>query len=182
MINLLDNLEKNRIRKHYFVRLSIVSLLLTTLLFIIGSIFLFPSLFLISVKERESLKQSSVAERALIFHEEGDVLDMIQSTKKKILIFLIPQKELDPTRIIRTIVDTTNKSIAVEGFFLQKEGGEEGRNKMIVRGNARNRESLISFVDRLRKFELFESVELPTSNLVKSRNINFSITIFLLEL
>lgn len=181
MINLLDNSEKKRIRRHYSVRLGIASLFLITILFIVGSIFLIPSLFLISVKEKEVLKQSIIAEKVLVLHGGGNVSDITKSTNRKISIFLTPEKDINPTSIIQAIIDKMVDSITVEGFFLQKEGVEDRRGKVIIRGNSRNRESLISFVGRLRESEFFESVDLPTSNLVKSRNINFSITIFLLE-
>lgn len=76
--------------------------------------------------------------------------------------------------IIEKVIGFKTPSITISGIFF--DAVPEG-SALSIKGIATNRQSLVSFTDTLKKDPAFVSVDLPISNLVKDRDISFSISI-----
>lgn len=175
-INLLPPEEKKRIRRIYRFRLGIVILSLTFVLLSIISTFLLPSLFLIGVKEERLMEGLSARKDETTPGMNKDVEALVQETKRQMDIFFEGDGR-EASEAIRTVLAKSGDSVTLLGFFFQKvykEGTDE--DKLVLRGEALTRNSLISFADRLKASALFESVNLPVSDLAQSSGITFSIT------
>lgn len=183
MINLLPLKEKKKIYQLYFIRLSIVSLFLLLIVLIVGTVLLLPSLFLSVVKERSAAERVLLAREALSLEEGRNVEAIIASVNKKIgILALAPGVSATLNKAFRTIIDRQPEGLKITGLLYEKDVlGDTGRGKIFIRGISSERDALIAFADLLKKESLFSEVDLPVSNLIKSEDIAFSITVFLNE-
>ena len=68
--------------------------------------------------------------------------------------------------------------VNLNGFFYQKNVDKKRVDKVSITGAAVRRDALLAFVERLKGNALFDGVDVPTSNLIQSKDILFSITAF----
>ena len=183
MINLLPLKEKQKIYQLYFIRLSIVSSFLLLIALIVGIVLLLPSLFLSVVKEHSSAERVLLARKALSLEEGRNVEAIITSVNKKISILTLASGvSLTLSKAFRAIIDRQPEGLKIIGLLYEKDVlGDTGRGKIFIRGISSGRDALIAFADLLKKELLFSEVDLPVSNLIKSEDITFLITVFLNE-
>lgn len=181
MINLLPIKEKLDIYKMYFVRRVIIALALLFVTVVVGIIFLLPSFFLVVVKEERLREQARDTIKTISSEDGMNIGDVIASTNTKLDILARDEGTM-LSSVLASILEKKGTRIALSDFLFQKDVQDGNqRKKIVVKGESLNRETLISFADRLKRDPLFSLVDLPVSNLVKSKDIPFSITITLAE-
>ncbi len=177
MINLLPKEEKDLLVKMRLIRFVTLS---STFLFytgIIASIALLPSYVLSVSKEKD----------IVILYEK---LQLEESTKESnslnVVVGDINQKLSllpgdDPKRFSETffepIISRKGGAVSITSISYSKntEGAFVGR----ISGVASTRSGLLLFVDELKKIPDFSEVSVPISNLVKDRDIAFSLDFIL---
>jgi len=179
MINLLPPQEKEKIRKYYRDRLLIVSFLLFSLAILMGVIFLLPSFFLATFKEKAVLNQVDIIKKAVSFSEQRNVEEAVRAVNEKLLILRKEgEGEVRLSQLLTTVIENKDDNLLINGFFSEKQKEDGGqKNRITVRGISPDRETLLDFVDTLREEKAVTSVDLPIGSLVKSRNIPFSLIV-----
>lgn len=177
MINLIPKKEKKDVLMEYRLRLGVVATLAVASLVISNLILLAPSYFLAASKYN-----SISAQLAAIESKQGAVVQVkdanayIKSINKKIDIFM--QKGVavpaSPPQVILSILNIKGAEIKIQGFTYD---GGVGQGRLVITGNAANRDSLAGFVEKLKSDPAFAKVDLPISSYVKSTNIDFSIVV-----
>ncbi len=80
--------------------------------------------------------------------------------------------------IVYNIINHKPAGVSINSFDLSSTGATATSTIIVVmQGKANTRESLVTFKDRLTKDPLITKVELPVSDLAKSRDISYSIKI-----
>ena len=193
MINLLPPLIKLRIRRWYRARLAIVALLLLFVVILIGTVLLLPSLFLSLVKEYSGTERIMLAQELIPVEKNIEIEKNTRLTNKKISILSQKDANIILLPVINSILEKKPASptsqgglagISITAFLYEKVASSETDKKItpqkiLIKGFASNRETLVSFADELRNISLFSDIDLPISNLVKSADIPFIITAFL---
>ena len=174
MINLLPDEYKKQIRKEYRRRILIVALIFTFLTEIVSVILLVPSYFISNTKYysvESHLPKDVLADKT----ESLKTSDIIKKINDKIdLLRISSAGKAQINKLINSIVVEKYSTIAIRSISYEMRGDTA---KIDVLGVARSRESLLGFVDRLKKDKYFAEVYSPVSNLVKDKDIDFSIQI-----
>lgn len=174
MINLIPDSQKETVRAEYRHRLLSLSVLFVLLSIVIAAASLLPSYFI------SKTKYVALKERADVLNKEGKRADMsrvsliIQDLNEKLLLLRTEKKNTDVGSIIMKLVENAGPSVKVASITYERRGDTA---KMDIIGVAGKRESLIAFVDKLKKEKLFSAVYSPVSNLVKETDISFNIEI-----
>lgn len=170
MFNLLLPSDKVALYREYMFRVVIVALGAFLLVVAIGIVFLFPSYIWLRINERAILEKrtdtlkSSVSEEALSTIEEASAALATLSTKKQ-----VSYREL-----IEGLVAKRGSGIKLDGL---EYAFEAGKLHLHISGVSRDRESLVAFSKAIGKDPAYMSVDVPISNFVKDRDIDFSLNI-----
>ena len=177
MINLLPIKEKRRIYKLYRMRLLSSALVFLFFSFLIGTVLLLPAFFFTNIKESEGENRLSVVrEAALLIDAEKIKKEALRvSTRFNFLVKEV-EKNDNVSQIFNSIVENADGTISLRGFLYQKSTTDR---KVVINGNASDRESLTAFSNKLKENPEYTRVDLPISQFVESKDISFRISIFL---
>jgi uncharacterized phage-associated protein len=83
------------------------------------------------------------------------------------------------SNIIQNIISHRSKNVTLSSIDISHASGTSTPWAVIVQGKSATREALLDFQKSLEGDQLFSQVELPLSDLAKSKNISFGIRIVL---
>jgi len=174
MVNLIPPGAKKSVIVEYWLRVLTVWSLLATAIAVLFAVTLLP--VYVSVDTQIDVYQKS-AEEALekIAILQSVSKDLSRSTKQAQLL-IASTKETSLSQVIELF-----DSLEINGIVLSqmdvKKMPEGGLAPVNLSGNARDRQALADFRDRLLAQDSIETVDFPISNLAKDRDIDFAITV-----
>lgn len=171
MINLLPNSKKQVVRAEYRRRVAVVALSL----FLAASFFAF--LFLVPSYLLSYLKLVSLEERAALFKksiEEETAAKELARLETELSLLRVGETAPSASAFIEAVVKEKGAAVRLKQISYERRGKTA---KFDVSGSAATRASLIAFVDRLKARNEFEDVYSPISNLVKDKDITFTVQI-----
>lgn len=176
MLNLLPQEAKENLIQNYKIRLGTVIAIFTSSLFIVAIIGLFPTyirekaetdtLIKMRIEAEEKNSEQSLAEADAMVAKNKVLTDYLEVRIAAL------QKAPSVTSFIERIFEKRNESINISQIEIDK-------TLVKVSGVANTRAGLIQFREALRKEADFKSVILPISDLAKSVDADFNITIML---
>ncbi len=176
---LLPYEEVKKLKNEYRIRLAITALLFISSALVVGVLALFPAHTLSRIQEdavtlqvRELDKMRKVQGVDQI---ESD-LDRVRTYTEKINEYESP---LSFTDGIKKIISHRNYGIYINSFDMSFDGATSSKATVVVQGKAINRDTLIEFRKNLENDSYFSKVELPLSDLAKSKDVNFSLRLFI---
>lgn len=175
MFNLLPENLKEKIKKEYKLRLTIIAILFVIIAQLTFLIFLLPSWLNSYYKQKEYSGRKNEVSNFLSSLDISSTTAYIKSTNS---ILTIINDSLDYPKMSPVVMDILSKkksSIKIGGIFYSVNSGNSAT--LSINGLASNREALVSFSDSLKEIEYFKKVDLPISNLAKDKNIDFSINV-----
>jgi hypothetical protein len=173
MFQLLTEDERRKVRHEYIVRRTIVMLCAFVLVLVVGIIGLFPSYTLSNVRQLEALRHIKIVDSARQRNDDLDLQAWLEDINLKLKL-LSPALDTDrPLNSIDKILDQKGAGILITDFSLVKS---TDKVDISINGVATNRQSLITFKDRLNSSGNFSNVVSPISNLAKDKDIDFQIT------
>lgn len=166
--------ERKALRKDYFVRLLIVFCFLSSVAFLVGSVSLFPAF--INVKNLEQIEKDTGA--ALRASRETENRASVEAQLKKDALVLNklqgPISSYRPSEAIRSILNERGP-LLFTAFTYSQTG--TSTVSVVVQGKAANRTDLLNLKTRLLAAIPRAKVDLPISELARSKDIPFSIKI-----
>lgn len=180
-------LLKREYKQKFFIALGFVVLFL----FAINLILIPPSYIFLKARGENLKKQLEFISQSPIFFRFSELNDSLKSLNSAVS-FLKEQKE--ETRIIapllKKIVESMPKETTVKvsiNFISFERGGPPTGNdsstaktdKIIVQGNAETRTALLNFIKNLKQNSNLWEIQSPPSNLLKEKNIDYTLNIFL---
>ncbi|MEX2013478.1 MAG: hypothetical protein WD897_00995 [Parcubacteria group bacterium] len=172
MFKLLTEEGRQRVAHEYARRLAIVMLFALILVAVVGIIGLLPSYVLSNARQNEVLERTRIVGSSVERGDESDLQAWLRETNRK-LQALSPALDTDrPSDFIEKILEQKITGVRITGFSWVRT---EDKIILSVDGVANNRQSLITFEDRINSSGYFSEVTLPISNLAKDRDINFQI-------
>ena len=140
-----------------------------------GILMLSPSLLLL--KERKSASEDllAFAEKNFAASRGEEIFSEIKNFNN--LLKIIEQGENESvilSRLIEKIIEKAGKGIKLRSFMYEN-------GKLTISGTADRREGLVGFVNDLKEDEDFLKVESPVSNLLKERDVEFIVFLWIRE-
>ena len=172
MFKLLTEEERQKVAHEYAMRRLIVMLCALILVLVVGIIGLFPSYLLSNVHRIMALERTKIAGSAEQRNEDLGLQVWLEEINRKLQL-LSPTLDTDrPSHLIKKILDQKNEGIIITGFSSIKT---KDKTNLSVSGVSANRQSLITFENRIASLSDFSEVVSPISNLAKDKDINFQI-------
>jgi len=178
MSNLLPLETKKEILKERHFRTVVIALFLLSALLVLSAVWLTPAYILSKNKYDITERELNAIKKEISTVQPEDTGVLIEDINNKLAILgggISPKHHA--YNIIGDIVEQKNNKIKITDIFYDKSGTEI---RVLLRGEAFNRESLSSFVREIEKNELFSRVELPISDFVKETDLDFSLTMYII--
>jgi hypothetical protein len=176
MQNLLSIEDKKKVSRLYNVRLFTVALTMACVVAIVSLVLLFALSLLLYTTSSDALKQVGSLQK-----EETSDERVTRQTYNAFFsnVAFLPVR---PTGVLFSDVfdrvllqkpaDVFLKEVSFSG-----EVTKDAIGLVTLRGVAKNRAGLVSFIEALRKEPTFFNIDSPVSNLLKEQNLDFSLTI-----
>lgn len=178
MRNLTNLLPKDRnraLRKLYFLRLTVVGVLLLAGIGIVHGVLLLPSYLYVKdlAKERETLL-AAVTQR-LEGSEEQEIDARVKGLADDAAYLGRLGAAPKASAAVSAILELPRPGITLTGFSFAPSS--EGEARMHVSGVAMTRESLRAYEQALKAAAFISSADLPISAYAKERDIDFTIAL-----
>jgi hypothetical protein len=174
MINVLPEVGRARARKEYFLRLGTLAGIAVGVSFLLASMALFP-IYLAAREKKEIIeKELIVAEDAAKREAESIVGKDIAAAAEALPFLEKKMNALRPSLYMQEILEAQDETILLSRLDFQ--AGTEPTIR--ISGEAARREGLIAFSRRLSQLRGAPRVDLPVSNLAKSEEVPFTITLY----
>ena len=177
MLNLLPQKQKVQLKKEYFLRRVIVGLELLLVVLVISLILLTPSYFLTRIRAEEaSVELESVRRQLDSRLPPAEMVREISNGVRDAGALRPLANQRSAYELIRIF---ESRPITIKISEIEFSAPAAGQAQILVKGVAADRESLTAFGRTLEGRAEFQTVNVPVSNFVKEKNIDFLMTITL---
>ncbi len=179
---LLPAQERHALRREYRLRLAIVCFFFFSLAMVLGITSMLPSYALTYNQENEAVAAQDALTKSRTASGadkvEKDLL-LYQSIAEKIIA---EDDKVDDVDIIQKILGDQKKGITLGWFQINHVLSTSTQNskigtttaEVVFQGKALTRDSLLQFENALENDPWFGAIELPLSDLAKSKDIDFN--------
>ena len=177
MINVLPDKAKKELVRERLFRFTIVAGSILFIILFIGTLLLWMPLFVLDLEERELKKKLTILSSAPALARVTEIENDLRLLNDKLDFF-----EKNNTRIfyasdiIQAILALQISGITLSSFDYDTKGFPREVIPFRIRGDARDRKTLLTFTSGLRGSDLIENVHSPISNLLQDKDIEFLIT------
>ncbi len=172
MINLIPPAAHKKIVIEYWVRVITVGLFMVGTALAVSVVTMLPSYFLINVQKQAIVSVVSESSQKVASYDVS-ASELEIATKYAELLLQVPDALF--TDYQKTIEQLAGGNISITS--LRFSGGDKKPGTIAIDGMATNRQALSGFRDALDARDEFVRVDLPISNLIKDKDISFSIQV-----
>lgn len=173
MINLIPPNAKKSLRIEYWVRVLSVCFLIWSAALVASIGIMLPAYTVVN-SQVDAYGKSVSEVSGQVADYKNVAKELVQSSLQAKLI--LDEKELDLFSDYVTLLEGLQSS-GIELTQISLNRSNDGLSPIRVSGVASDRKTLASFRDRLLENERVEKVDLPISSLAQDKDINFSITV-----
>ncbi len=181
MINILPIDDRKEIKKEYFRRFIAVSLVLLGATFAMAIVMLLPTVLFLSDYEQNYKDQLAYTSSKLADAGLSEIKPFVDELNRKTKILTDTNGFQSTSRVAGEILSLGGPGVAISSFSMRVDGKKE---LVSVSGQSATRKNLLDFLDNLKKCKAlplngcvpFESIVSPVSNILKDKDISFSIT------
>lgn len=178
MINLIPPTAKQAVVKEYWRRVGVTWMVLAGVACLIGAALLFPPYVLIN---SQVAVHSTDASEAAAKIENYDAVSAELTQASRLAFWLEAAAAVEPLhRYIELVQSLAQGGITISKVEIRRTT-DQAIDVITVTGQADDRRSLAAYRDRLLKEPSVAQVDLPLSNLASDRNIQFSLTVSLVD-
>lgn len=177
MINLIPQSAKKNIVSEYWIRVLSTWLLLWAFAFVCGTAILFPAYILASSQVAVYEQSAALATQKVADYGSASAA-LIQASQQAHEI--VQLSEVTPmSSYVDLFTSMQGTDIRIDRLNLTQVGFQI--QPVQITGSASDRQSLASFRDRMLAHPLITEVNLPISNLATDKNIQFTITVTMIN-
>lgn len=170
MMNFLLEEDKKIIRKEYWRRLLGLAGIFSFSTILIGTILLFSVFLLLKSEKANFTRQVVISEERLRRSQAENIVPLVRDLNSKIVFLEEGWKNIEEkSTVISGILEEKPEGVKINNLFFDKK-------KITIQGFSNTRQGLLLLVDNLKK-KGFKKVESPISNIIKEKDIEFSINI-----
>ena len=173
MINLIPPNAQKQVKREYWVRVAGVWGILVATAFTIVALLYVPAYVLVKSKlsAYESIYQLANVRNESFVESEKEVTEAMTIAR----LLVGKNDSVSYTELIQIFNNLAGKNVSITNLHVAQTDGIF--SSISISGVAQSRTSLVAFRDALEAHKLFESAELPLSNLAKEYDIPFSINV-----
>lgn len=172
MINLLPEIEKNKLKKVHTMKVVALSMYLLALVGVSGAVFLLPT-FVLSESKENTLIEKLVTLKKNNENDKSDTLDnVIDDINSKLKVFPENSEFIFSEDVLAQILSKKTKDISITSVSYIGTGSDL---EISIVGKASNRDVLLNFERDLASVPQFIGIQLPISNFLSNNNIDFII-------
>ncbi|TSC79304.1 MAG: Uncharacterized protein G01um101429_539 [Parcubacteria group bacterium Gr01-1014_29] len=172
-LNLLPEEDRKRIGRERLWRYLTVVYSFTAAFLVMGATLLLPTYFFLFFQYRSIADQLAAAQLNADSEQTQKTELLIKGTNTK-LQRLAAQHALAAspvTQYLQDVITRVPPTITLLSFAYEQQTGA-----ITLQGNAATREDLLTFINKLRAHQDFSHVESPVTNILKERDILFTIS------
>jgi len=174
MRNLLPEEHRKRIRNEYHIRATIIALILLLIVALVGMALLIPSYFLSQSKKNSVREQAVLIERSIELTESRTSFALLRETQSRLKLLSQAQGQVSSIEILTEILSEKGSGIRLSDITID---GVSPSATVSLSGSADRRDDLLSLKEALERNDRFSSISLPISDLAKSTDIHFTLTL-----
>jgi Tfp pilus assembly protein PilN len=176
MLNLLPEENKKELAIEYRRRRAMVSLGFLAALFLATLLLFLPALIVSYNKKNQVSNNYQLIKVASTIRDYDSLRTVIDDVRSKLLLLKPSDNRAYIHDELQAIISQKSRAISITGFDF-KPAPPAGKTEISLIGKATSREELVAFSRALEQSPLFSKVEVPVSDLVRGRDIDFSIKI-----
>ena len=174
MINLIPPHARKDVKLEYWVRVVSVWLFLMSFALIITGVLMVPSL--VSIQSQLQWYNNSFQQASLENEANKQLEENINRANTIAQKLIQDNNTILFSSILSDIQKATNNTIIINTVSITRQE-EDAVGPIQLAGIAESRGALVTFRDTLESYDMFDSIELPLSNLAKDKDIPFNITV-----
>ncbi|MFA6430465.1 MAG: hypothetical protein WC229_01045 [Candidatus Paceibacterota bacterium] len=175
MINFLPEKLKKQVKEEYTFRVVSAFLIVFSLTMVFVLVFLTPS-HILSVYRKavisdqlNMIKSSTLNQTDVSLNEVKKINEIVKVLSSSSLT------QKTASGFIKSVVGVKNSSITISSISVEFDSTQN--IKIGLKGFSKTRDGLTKFVKDIKDLKLFSSVDLPISSLVKSADVDFTISL-----
>jgi len=176
MANLITEKQKKNIKIDYLIRCLSVSLLVISLLGTFLLAYTIPYYMSVRVKD---FKVAEQFENVIISENKENVgenfLQIVNQTLDKLKVMDHFHNKQPPSTYFTKVINSKNTNISITKLSLNQSDDKQAL--FSVGGVSKNREDLVSFIDKLKTVSEFSNIDYPISDFAKDKDIYFTLNI-----
>lgn len=176
MINLLPQEIKHTILQERFLRFFVVLSSIVSLAVIAGMIPLFALWLELDGEARSLRDRQEILLKTPDLERAREIEDTLRGFNKTLAFFEENQKKSLPLLLIFEKIIANREGVRIDSFIYDFSGDKTLSPQFHISGTARDRDTLITFIDSLENDPNIENVSSPLSNLLQGKNTEFLIT------
>ncbi len=173
MINLIPPNGHTALKHEYVLRIASVYGFILGGVFLASAALMVPTYVLTSAQLKTA--HQSNEEMELTKAAFAEAADEIKRVNAVMSVLRIEENPIVYSEIIEEVIRSTSEGITLATFRAAQVNTT--LNTVVVQGTASNRRSLSSFKDALEASPLFETAQLPISDLARDTNLPFMVTL-----
>ncbi len=174
---LLPETEIKSLKREYKTRIFIVLLFFISCGITVGIISLFPSFILSYTQEKNSLQKIESFQKNRVDNGSAEFSRELSESSIILQKLKADQDHVVFSDMLKRIIQYKNKSVALYSFQILRTSTASSSLEMVLQGKALTRESLLEFKRAIEQDASVLRVELPLSDLAKSKDISFGLRI-----
>lgn len=175
---LLPENEIKKLKREYRTRLVIFMLFFMSCAVLFGIAALAPGYILSYSLEKDALDKLDVLQKSRQTSGSNNMIKELADSNKIINKLKDYKTSIPFSSIISKIISYKPSGVSIRSFDVSSLTEEASSTiNAVIQGKASSRESLVLFRDKISSDPLVEKVELPVSDLAKSKDISYSIKI-----
>lgn len=176
--DLLPTDRKRTIRREYFVRVGVVSVMLATVLVAVYGVLLIPTFLYLSSTAATKTARLADLKASLSSADEAQLSARLSALSKDASTLLALSKPPSVTAQVSAMLAIPRPGITLSNFAYTA-AAEPAAATLVVSGMANTRDSLRQYQLALQAAPFAASADLPVSAYAKDANIPFAITVTL---
>ncbi len=176
LVNLLPLNFQKTLKKILFLRFANLFVISLSASFLLGTILLIPTYIIGNERLLDLESKISLQDKTQLNQQESIVLTDTEDIVSKLKIF--PDGDIQNnsfvSEVIIPITEKSKNTVNINSILYEYRTNKEDIN-IKISGKASTRNILATFEQNLNKSELFKKVNLPISNFVKGKDIDFTI-------
>ncbi|MDQ3089824.1 MAG: hypothetical protein M3Q24_01565 [bacterium] len=174
MFKLLTEEQRVKVQKEYSQRRIVVLLVFLCAALSMGVVGLFPAYVVSASKEKDANQRIQILNQTLSGIRAEDLSVRLQDINTKIKLFAAAPSSDRPYEYYKEIISLRSNGIALSELSYRKK---DGKAEYSLGGVASDRRALIEFQNNLNNSLFFTNVNVPISDLAKSKDIDFNLTL-----
>ena len=163
------------LRWDYKIRIIITLMIFIASGIVIGILSLLPSYIISYTLERDLVNKVETIQKDRSSTGIDNVIKELNKSYAYVRVLKIDKPRISFLGSVEELLALRTKNVTISSFEVASTSQQEDLSEMVIQGNALTRESLLNFKRGIEADQNISNVELPISDLAKSKDISFAI-------